>query len=83
MNEWLLAAAMLSAAMLPCLAVCLLAGPADALAAVQVASTLAATALMALAEGLHRQPFIDLALVLALLSFVGGVTFARFMESHV
>jgi multisubunit Na+/H+ antiporter MnhF subunit len=38
---------------------------------------------MALAEGLHRQPFIDLALVLALLSFVGGVTFARFMESHV
>jgi multisubunit Na+/H+ antiporter MnhF subunit len=83
MNVWLAAAAVLTAAMIPCIAVCLLAGPTHALAAVQVASTLTCTALMVLAEGLHRQPFIDLALILALLSFVGGLTFARFMESHI
>ena len=37
-------------------------------------------ALMLLAEGFHRQPFIDLALVLALLSLIGAMAFARLME---
>jgi multisubunit Na+/H+ antiporter MnhF subunit len=36
-----------------------------------------------LAEGLHRSGVFDLALVLALLSFGGGLVFARFLERWV
>jgi multisubunit Na+/H+ antiporter MnhF subunit len=57
-----------------------LASSAAALAAVEVASVLAVTALMLLSEGFHRQPFIDLAVTLAILSCVGSLTFARLME---
>jgi multisubunit Na+/H+ antiporter MnhF subunit len=31
-------------------------------------------------EGIQRQPFADLALVLALMSFVGSLAFAHFLE---
>jgi multisubunit Na+/H+ antiporter MnhF subunit len=80
MNRWEIAALVLVAALLPCLVVCLVASTAAALAAVEVASVLAVTALMLLSEGFHRQPFIDLAVVLALVSSVGSLTFARMME---
>lgn len=80
MNEWEIAATVLGAAIVPCLAVCLLAGVGDALVAVELAGTLAVTALMALSQGFNRQPFIDLALVLAVLSLIGGMLFARLME---
>lgn len=80
MNEWELAAVVLIGATVPCLGVALLAGATAALAAFEVASTLATTTLMLLSEGFHRQPFIDLALVLALLSLIGAMVFARLME---
>ena len=41
---------------------------------------MATTVLMILAEAFHRQPFIDLAVVFALLSIVGSLAFARLME---
>jgi multicomponent Na+:H+ antiporter subunit F len=81
MNGWEIAAIVLIGSLLPCIGVCALAGAMDGLAALEVASTVAATALMALAEGFHRQPFVDLALVLALLSVIGSLVFARMMES--
>jgi multisubunit Na+/H+ antiporter MnhF subunit len=37
---------------------------------------------MALCEGFHRQPFVDLALLFALLSMVGAMVFARLMETE-
>jgi multisubunit Na+/H+ antiporter MnhF subunit len=80
MNEWQLAALVLTAALVPCLGVCVLAGATHALAALEVASTLGCTVMMLLSEGFHRQPFIDLAVVLALLSIVGAFVFARMME---
>lgn len=80
MNEWEIAAAALGAAIVPCLAVAVMTGAMRALAAVEVAGTVAASALMLLAEGFHRQPFIDLALTLALLSLIGSLAFARLME---
>lgn len=80
MNEWEIAAAVLGVAVLPCLAVCAFSGAMRALVAMELAGTLIATVLMLLAEGFHRQPFIDLALLLALLSIVGGMAFARLME---
>jgi multisubunit Na+/H+ antiporter MnhF subunit len=82
MNEWLIAATALAFALIPCLAICLLAPPPHGLAALEVAGALAATILMLLSEGFHRQPFIDLAVVLAPLSLVGALTFARVMERN-
>lgn len=80
MNKWEIVAVVLVGAMLPCLAVAVLAGAAHALAAVEVTSALATSALMVLSEGFHRQPFIDLALIFALLSVIGALAFARLME---
>jgi multisubunit Na+/H+ antiporter MnhF subunit len=80
MNEWEIAAAVLGAGIVPCLGVCLFGHVMAALAALELAGTLLASALMALCEGFHRQPFIDLALLFALLSMIGGLAFARLME---
>jgi multisubunit Na+/H+ antiporter MnhF subunit len=80
MNEWQLAAAVLGAAILPCLAVCTLTEVMPALAALELSGTLLASSLMALCEGLHRQPFADLALAFAILSMIGALAFARLME---
>lgn len=80
MSEWEIAAVVLTGAIVPCVAVGVFASAAAALAALEVASTLATTTLMVLSEGFHRQPFIDLALILAVLSVVGSLAFARLME---
>lgn len=80
MNEWEIAAAVLAAGLLPCLAVCALAGVADGLVAMELGGTIVATILMVLAEGLQRQPFIDLALTLAVLAIVGTLAIARLLE---
>ena len=80
MNEWEIAATVLSFALIPCVAVALLAPPGHGLAAIEVAGVLTSTILMLLSEGFHRQPFIDLAVVLAPLSLIGSLTFARVME---
>lgn len=80
MNSWLVAAVVLVAALLPCLGVCVFTTAANALIALDIASVLTTTTLMLLSEGFHRQPFIDLAIVLALVSLVGSLAFARLME---
>jgi multisubunit Na+/H+ antiporter MnhF subunit len=36
-----------------------------------------------IAQGLRRDPFVDLALVSAILSFTGALTFVRFLERWV
>jgi len=80
MNEWEIAATVLAFALIPCLAVCLLAPPPHGLAAMEMAGVLVCTILMLLSEGFHRQPFIDLAVVLAPMALVGALVFARLME---
>jgi multisubunit Na+/H+ antiporter MnhF subunit len=80
MNEWQIAATVLGFAVIPCLVVCLLAPAPHALVALELAGVLVSTILMLLAEGFHRQPFIDLAVVLAPMSLVGALAFARLME---
>ncbi|MBV9818824.1 MAG: hypothetical protein JOZ07_10800 [Solirubrobacterales bacterium] len=80
MNEWEIAAAVIAAAILPCLGVCLFSSVLSALVALEVTGTLASTALMLLSEGFHRQPFVDLALAFAFLSMMGAFAFARLME---
>lgn len=80
MNQWEIAAAVVGGAIVPCLGVCLLTGAMRALVALELAGTLTASSLVLLCEGFHRQPFIDLALLLAVLSLVGAMAFARLME---
>jgi multisubunit Na+/H+ antiporter MnhF subunit len=80
MNEWEIAAVVLGFALIPCLGVAFFSSPANGLVAIQVGAVLLSTILMLLAEGFHRQPFIDLAIVFAPLSVVGSLTFARLME---
>jgi multisubunit Na+/H+ antiporter MnhF subunit len=82
MSVWLLAALVLVLALVPCLAVCLLASEFDGLAAVELGSTLLTTVLMLLALAFKRQPFIDLALAFTLVSIVGSLAFARLMEEE-
>jgi multicomponent Na+:H+ antiporter subunit F len=83
-TTWLLGAAVLLAAGLPpCLWVCARAGIVDALVALELASTVTTLVLLALAQGYRRDPFMDLALVSALLSFAGALCFARFLERWV
>jgi multisubunit Na+/H+ antiporter MnhF subunit len=83
MNQWLLGAAVLAVCLLPCAAVCFYAGPMSGIAALQVAGGLTTSILILLAESFRRQPFIDLAVVFAALSVVGGIIFARILERDV
>ena len=80
MNEWLIAALVLLAAMLPLLVVCVVASAIDGLVALQVAGTNAALILFLVSQGNQRQGFADLAIVLALLSFGGSLAFSYFLE---
>jgi multicomponent Na+:H+ antiporter subunit F len=80
MNEWLIATVVLLALLLPCVAVCALLKPIDGLIAMELASVLMVTILILLAQGLKRQPFVDLALIFAVVSFIGSLAFARLLE---
>lgn len=82
MNEWQIAATALIGALVPCGWLCLRRSFAEGLVGLQLAGTLAALAVLVLAEGETREPFADLALVLAALSFAGTLLFARFLEEN-
>ena len=83
MNSWLVAAAALLLTLLPCLWVCVRHSILSALIAFEVASTITTLVLVLLAQGTRRDPFMDLALVSAVLSFAGALTFVRFLERWV
>jgi multicomponent Na+:H+ antiporter subunit F len=83
MSIWLVAAAILLALLLPCLALCALGRAIDGLIAIELAGVITSTTLILLAEGLHRESFVDLALVFAVLTFAGSLGFARLMEERV
>jgi multisubunit Na+/H+ antiporter MnhF subunit len=80
MNEWLIASLVLLVAMLPLLVVCVVASAIDGLVALQMAGTSAALILFLLSQGIRRESFADLAIVLALLSFGGSLGFSYFLE---
>ncbi|MGZ4202508.1 MAG: monovalent cation/H+ antiporter complex subunit F [Thermoleophilaceae bacterium] len=80
MNEWLLAAIVLLGALVPCGIVVGWRSAADGIVALELAGVIDATILILLSQGFRRQPFIDLAVVAALLSFIGAIVFVRFME---
>jgi multisubunit Na+/H+ antiporter MnhF subunit len=77
-NVWLWAAAVLTLAMLAPLWVAVRRSLLDGIVALEAAGANATLALLALAVGTNREPFGDLALVLAVTSFAGGLAFLRF-----
>jgi multicomponent Na+:H+ antiporter subunit F len=82
-NEWLVAAAIGLLSLIPCGIACARGAPVDRLVGLEMAGLIDAVILLLLAEGFHRDIFFDLALTLALLSFAGGLVFARFLERWV
>lgn len=83
MNEWLIAALVLLVALVPPSVVTFRAGARSGLVSLQVAGSTATLILLLLAQGFARQPFVDLALILAVMSFIGGVVLAGFIEQGV
>jgi multicomponent Na+:H+ antiporter subunit F len=80
MDEWTVAALALLAGLVPCGVVCLRGGPVDRLVGLELAGTVDTLVLLLLAQAYDRAIYFDLALALALLSFAGGLVFARFLE---
>lgn len=80
MNAWLISAAVLLVALVPCAVTCLRGEPTDRLVGLEMGSVILTLELILLAQGFQRVPFYDLSVALALLSFGGGLVFARFLE---
>lgn len=83
MNLWLIAALALLVGLVPCSIVIYKEAPMDRLVGLELASVIVCLILLLIAQGIHRPPFFDLALAAALLSFAGGLVFARFFERWV
>ena len=80
MNYWLWSTVALMFALLPCLYICAFKPLPVRLVALEFASCIITLQMVCLAEGFHRPSFYDLPLTLALLSFGGGMVFARFLQ---
>ena len=82
MNMWLVAALAASAALVPCADMSLRGDPERRLVGLEMTSIIVTIVLVLLTVGFGRLPFIDLPLALAIMSFGGGLVFARFLGKH-
>ena len=82
MNLWLMAAAAVVAALLPCAAMSLRGTPERRFVGLEMTNLIVTIALVLFTIGFGRLPFIDLPVALAVMSFGGGIVFARFLEKH-
>ncbi len=80
MSAYLIAAAAMLLLLAPLILFTLRASPSSGLVALNIGGDIATLTLLLLAAGTDRQPFFDLAVVSALLSFAGGLAYARFLE---
>jgi multisubunit Na+/H+ antiporter MnhF subunit len=76
----MVAAIVLVALLVPLAAVAALGTPDDGLVALQMAGVVTTVALLAMAQALHRELLGDLAVVLAVAAFVGGLAYATLLE---
>lgn len=81
-NPWLVAGAAVAATLVPCAAMSLWGTPERRLVGMEMASVQVVIAMVLLTVGFGRTIFIDLPLALAIMSFGGGLVFARFLEKH-
>lgn len=80
MSVWMTGAVVLVALLVPLAAVAALGSPDDGLVALQMASVVAAVALLLMAKAIGRGMLADLALVLGVAGFVGGLAYATLLE---
>jgi multicomponent Na+:H+ antiporter subunit F len=80
MNAWMIAAEVLLFALVPCGIAAFRGGSIERLVGVEMAGVVESILLVLLAEAIHRPSTYDLAVALALLTFGGGLVFARFLE---
>jgi multisubunit Na+/H+ antiporter MnhF subunit len=79
MNAFEIAATALVCGFLPIGLVAARARPIDALVALEVAGSLTVLTLLCFAEGFHRSFEYGVAVIAALMSWIGGLVFARFL----
>jgi multisubunit Na+/H+ antiporter MnhF subunit len=79
-SVWMTGAVVLVALLVPLAAVAALGSPDDGLVALQMASVVAAVALLLMAKAIGRGMLADLALVLGVAGFVGGLAYATLLE---
>jgi multisubunit Na+/H+ antiporter MnhF subunit len=77
---WMTGAVVLVALLVPLAGVAAFGSPDDGLVALQMSSIVAAVALLLMAKALGRGMLADLALVLGVASFVGGLAYATLLE---
>jgi len=82
-NVWLTGAFLLMLGLVPCGIVVFTRDAAKRLVGLEAGTVLVVVIMMLLSEGYQRSFLFDLALMLALLSFGGGLVFARFLERWV
>jgi multisubunit Na+/H+ antiporter MnhF subunit len=80
MNVWMVGATVLVGLLVPLAAVAALGTPDDGLVALQMAGVVTTVALLLMAKALDRGILADLALILAVASFVGGLAYATLLE---
>ena len=80
MNQWLWAATCLLALEAPLAVYAAFAPRLDALVALEAAGSIAALALVALAEGFHRASYTIVGVVACVLVFAGNMVFVRFFD---
>lgn len=81
-NPWMLTAWAVIATLAPCAYMCLRGSPERRLVGLEMTSVLLTLAMVLLTVGFGRSIFIDLPLALAIMSFGGGLVYARFLEKH-
>lgn len=82
MNLWLAACVGISLTLVPCAFMCLRGSSERRLVGLEMTSLLLTLLLVALTIGFGRQPFIDIALAMAIFTYSGGLIYARLMEKH-
>ncbi len=82
MNLWLLAGAGVCCALVPCAAVSLWGSAERRLVGVQMTSLMIILAMVIFAIASGRLFLVDIGLAAAVMSFGGGLVFARFLEKH-
>lgn len=82
MNQWMIAGVAVCATLLPCADMCLRGSPERRLVGLEMTSVMLTLAMILFTIGMGRIPLIDLPLALAIMSFGGGLVFARFLEKH-
>lgn len=82
MNRWIVTAIVTSACLIPCAWACLRGSAERRLVGLEMTGIIVTLLLALLSVGEGRLIFFDLPLTLALLTFGGGLVFARFLEKH-